>query len=232
MSTIDQWNNAAATYASDQEQSAFVALNKRIVAQRFADLSGASVLDLGCGYGVYSDYFASVGARVVGVDGAVEMLRLARARYPHVAFEQVDILQPLPFAGEQFDLVFCNQVLMDVNPIEPLLREIGRVLRPGGVFFMGVVHPAFFDAHWQCDADGYRRRKIMERYLSEYHLDNPFWGCTRHYHRPLSAYFNACADAGLRLCHMQEPVSYDGITKTQEFPLFLFAEFRKESAGT
>lgn len=224
---IEQWNDAAAAYMEDQEQSAFVKINKRIVAERFPDLSGKSALDLGCGYGVYTGYFAGVGAEAVGCDGSEGMLRLARDQYPQLQFDQADILQPLPYADDSFDVVLCNQVLMDVDPIAPLLGEVHRILKPGGTFLMSIVHPAFFDAHWGQDDTGFRCQKIIERYLSEYWLDNPFWGETRHYHRPMSTYINVAIGAGLRLVRMDEPVTYDGIRKSQEFPLFLFLEFEK-----
>lgn len=131
MTTIEQWNNAAAVYTENQEKSAFVALNKRMVAERFPELLGKIVLDLGCGYGVYTDYFAGVGATATGCDGSAEMLRLARSRYPLLQFHQADLLQPLPYEDAAFDLVFCNQVLMDIDPIEPLLKEVARITKPG-----------------------------------------------------------------------------------------------------
>lgn len=224
---IEQWNGAARAYMEDQEQSAFVEINKRIVAERFPDLTGKTALDLGCGYGVYAGYFASVGAETVGCDGSAEMLRLAREQHPHIRFDQADILQPLPYADDSFDVILCNQVLMDVDPIAPLLGEVHRILKPGGTFLLSIVHPAFFDAHWGRDETGFRYQKIVERYLSEYWLDNPFWGETRHYHRPMSTYVNAAIGAGLNLIRMDEPVTYDGVRKSQEFPLFLFLEFAK-----
>ena len=66
---ISQGNRAASKYAEDQECSEFVESNKRIVKARFEHFSGRKVLDLGCGYGVYTDYFRSIGADVVGVVG-------------------------------------------------------------------------------------------------------------------------------------------------------------------
>ena len=41
--------------------------------------SGESVLDLGCGYGCYTDYFRTAGADVIGIDGSEKMIELARA---------------------------------------------------------------------------------------------------------------------------------------------------------
>ena len=54
---VDQWDKAAKKYTKDQEQSDFVESNKRVVKARFQEMSGRKVLDLGCGYGYYTDYF-------------------------------------------------------------------------------------------------------------------------------------------------------------------------------
>ena len=66
---VDQWNKAAEKYTKDQEQSDFVESNKQIVKARFKDMTGQKVLDLGCGYGYYTDYFQNIGAEVIGIDG-------------------------------------------------------------------------------------------------------------------------------------------------------------------
>ena len=52
--SIKQWNDAAASYAAEQERSAFAEANREIVKKRFPKLNGEAVLDLGCGYGWYT----------------------------------------------------------------------------------------------------------------------------------------------------------------------------------
>lgn len=225
--TIPQWNRAAALYANDQETSEFAEVNKAVVKERFSSLDGLSVLDLGCGYGWYADYFTSIGADITACDGSEAMLSLAKAKYPSIRFDQADLLKPLPYRDRQFDLVFSNQVLMDIDPLDGLFREINRILKHDGIFYFSIVHPAFYDCLWGKDETGFRRTKIMEKYLTPYFFENRYWGETRHYHRTISWYLNAVTDAGFRLLHMDEPKSYDGIHKSDEFPLFLFAEFEK-----
>ena len=78
------------------------------------------MLDLGCGYGWYTDYFSRIGGDVVGIDGAEAMLDIARNRSPAGSFFLADITRPLPFSSGSFDIVFCNQVLMDIENIEPV----------------------------------------------------------------------------------------------------------------
>lgn len=224
---IAQWDGAAVRFAEGQENSEFDLINRRAVFSRYQEVSGLRVLDLGCGPGAYTEGFRVAGAEVVGFDGSAEMLRLAREKYPLCTFIQGDLTQPLPFADGSFDLILCNQVLMDIDPIAPAVCEAARILKPGGRFCVGIVHPAFYDCEWGRDESGFRKYKIMEKYLSEYHFDQNFWGQTRHYHRPVSFYLNAILASGLTFTHMDEPVSYDGIRKSQEFPLFLIMEFRK-----
>ncbi len=226
--TIEKWNRTADIYAAMQEESEFALVNKQVVAKRFQDLSGKRVLDLGCGYGWYTDFFFSVCcANVTGCDGSEKMIKLAKERYPECHFECADIEKTLPYENDIFDLVFCNQVLMDIENFEGLFEEALRITKKGGVFYFSIVHPAFYDSQWGKDENGFRNSKIMTRYLSEYSFDNEFWGQTPHYHRTISKYINIAIEKGFRLVRLEEPISYDGVTKSKEFPLFLFAEFEK-----
>ena len=85
---INHWNSATAKYTEDQESSEFVESNKRVVRARFERFNGEKVLDLGCGYGFYTDYFRSIGANVIGIDDSEKMIEIARDRYPITEFLQ------------------------------------------------------------------------------------------------------------------------------------------------
>lgn len=198
-----------------------------MVTERFQSLLSKRVLDLGCGYGWYTDFFSSIGANVTGCDGSERMLELAREKYPDCNFECIDIEKSLPYENNSFDLVFCNQVIMDILNVEELLEEVFRITKTSGIFYFSIVHPAFYDCRWGQDENGFRNAKIMTKYLSEYSFENEFWGKTTHYHRTISKYINTAIEKGFRLVRLEEPISYDGVTKSKEFPLFLFAEFRK-----
>lgn len=224
---IHQWDNTAATYVEDQERSEFAESNKAVIEARFRRLNGESVLDLGCGYGWYTDFFARIGANAVGIDGSEKMIGIARERYPNLKFTLSDIEKPLPYTDGCFDIVFSNQVLMDIENADFVISECERVLKSGGILYFGIVHPCFYDSKWLKNAKDYRYAKVMERYISSYRLTNEFWG-TAHFHRPLSFYLNAAAKHGFTLKEVCEPVSYDGVTKNNELPLFFFAEFIKK----
>ena len=224
---IQQWDNTAATYVEDQERSDFAESNKAVIGSRFQRLNGECLLDLGCGYGWYTDFFARIGANAVGVDGSEKMIAIARERYPNLEFALADIEKPLPFTDRCFEIVFSNQVLMDIENADFVISECERILKSSGVFYFGIVHPCFYDCKWLKDEKGYCYAKATERYISSYRLTNEFWG-TAHFHRPLSFYLNTAVKHGFTLKEVSEPVSYDGVTKNNELPLFFFAEFIKK----
>lgn len=105
------------------------------------------VADLGCGTGLFACYLSRCwGARVIGVDRAAEMLRVARRNCPdpNVVFLRQDIRHlclPCPV-----DLVTCNfdtvNHLIGEGDLAQLFRRVSAHLRPGGHFFFDAVTPA------------------------------------------------------------------------------------------
>lgn len=99
------------------------------------DLAGKRVLDIGCGIGGLDRVLVSLGAaHVTAVDVAEPMIELARRRTadPRIAFEVIAPKQPLPFADAAFDVVFTRDAWLHVVDKPALLREVHRVLKPGG----------------------------------------------------------------------------------------------------
>ena len=105
--------------------------------ERYVPLSGKRVLDLGCGVGEYVRAFACRGARVFGSDVAAGRLVEARQR---VAATQTGGVQgflvaageALPFRDASLDVIVLNEVIEHVADDRATLREIARVLTPGG----------------------------------------------------------------------------------------------------
>lgn len=97
-------------------------------------LSGKRLLDLGCGAGETAVFFALKGAQVVAADVSAEMLRVAQSLATRHGIELKTsrvMAEALPFQDDAFDCVYGNGVLHHVE-LEPALREVFRVLRPGG----------------------------------------------------------------------------------------------------
>lgn len=104
------------------------------------ELEGLSVLDAGCGDGAYSLLARRRGARVIGIDTSEAMLDAAREK-AHVAGATIDFVdasaERLPFASESFDAVFMVTLLCLLNVPSLAVREVHRVLRPGGRLIVG-----------------------------------------------------------------------------------------------
>lgn len=103
-------------------------------------LSGANVLDLCCGDGIDSGYFAQQGAKVTGIDASSELIKIAKSEYPHIQFD-VGLAEKLPYADNQFDVVYSKYAIMTSADMEPIFTEVTRVLKPGGIFVYLVTHP-------------------------------------------------------------------------------------------
>jgi len=94
--------------------------------------TGEALLDVGCGTGHHMRALRDRGFDVAGVDGSAAMLEHATANNPGatVLLSGVDAL---PFADASFDVVVCIEVLRYLPDPEACLREMVRVLRPGGL---------------------------------------------------------------------------------------------------
>jgi demethylmenaquinone methyltransferase/2-methoxy-6-polyprenyl-1,4-benzoquinol methylase len=92
---------------------------------------GDVVVDVACGTGDLAALAAARGARVIGVDFAVGMLAVARARRVSAALVRADAAA-LPLGDAVADAVTCGFALRNFVAIAPVLAEMARVLRPAG----------------------------------------------------------------------------------------------------
>jgi SAM-dependent methyltransferase len=103
-------------------------------------ISGKEVLDLGCGTGYGTALVADKCASICGVDISDEAIAYATNKYsaPHLFYRTIRKVEdaPLPFGDKSFDVVLSFQVIEHIADPTTYLEEIGRVLRPGGVFIV------------------------------------------------------------------------------------------------
>jgi SAM-dependent methyltransferase len=92
---------------------------------------GMRVLDICCGPGMLAAGALQRGAEATGLDFSAQAVELARRLVPNGRFQQGDA-QALPFSAGSFDAVLCGYGLMHLPEPAAALREMLRVLRPGG----------------------------------------------------------------------------------------------------
>jgi ubiquinone/menaquinone biosynthesis C-methylase UbiE len=94
-------------------------------------------LDAGCGVGDHTVRIARYGVQCVGIDISETILDDGRKRIAQEGMSgrvrfQTESLEGLTFQDESFDFVHCRGVLMHIPDWEQALKELGRVLKPGG----------------------------------------------------------------------------------------------------
>ncbi|HSB69253.1 MAG TPA: class I SAM-dependent methyltransferase [Candidatus Methylomirabilis sp.] len=218
---------------------------------------GARLLDIACGNGVASRRLVELGARVVAVDCAEELIALAR-EHRHgreIDYRVVDATDhdALVSLGEAtFEGALCNMALMGLADLRALMLALARLLRPGGPFVFSVLHPCFNNpstvqvAELE-DCEGTLKTTYAVK-VSRYLTSHTRMGAAVHgqpvphpyFHRSLGALIGAGLDAGFVLDGLEErafppghpggttPLSWSG--GFSEIPPVLVARMR-QAAG-
>jgi SAM-dependent methyltransferase len=120
------------------------------------------ILDAGCGPGGNGAWLREHGT-VIGVDVASEALRLLRERWPDTEPVQASV-DALPFATSSFDVAVGITVMYSVPDDARAVRELARVLRPGGVVLL--FEPAFGTLRRAHDATVHSLRRYRRAELA------------------------------------------------------------------
>lgn len=208
------------------------------------DVRGLCILDLGCGEGGSARRLAASGAQVTAVDCSEAAIGYAKAQAEReglaIAHYRRNSNDLFGIADASFDAVLCSMMLMDVEDLGGTLREIVRVLRPGGRVYVSMLHPCFDGNHEHGigrQGAGETREVVVKNYFEPREWDAPLpngetsviWR-----HRTMSEYVKAFLAAGLTITDMHEPRatqeeadSSRALMMLRRIPLFLYWELRK-----
>lgn len=227
-----QWNEAAGSWVNfvrNGKNYYSEYLNGPALKRMIGNVEGKKMLDIGCGDGYFSRFFAKAGAKVTGIDISERLVKAAvdeEERNPlGVKYFVADAADLSMLKSESFDVVFCYMALMDIRDYESAISEASRVLKSGGRFFVLIEHPCFtlsrvLDGEALCGwetriredgskeflyywiSDYFRRHS----YLFEWKHDRlPSSFVTTGFHRTLSDYVNAMTKCGLVVTRFDEP---------------------------
>jgi ubiquinone/menaquinone biosynthesis C-methylase UbiE len=165
------------------------------------NLKNKKILDLGCGNGDLCKALTKRGARVIGLDGAENMLKEAEKNFSGSIYILCDLLhEPIPFPSESFDIVTAKMLLDVVASVSDVSSQALRVLKSKGLYAIEIPHPM---------------RPYIKKNKSRYIGIHAYQAETRgkikfsdenfsYYHRSISHYINTIIELGFTLRRVQE----------------------------
>lgn len=190
-------------------------------------LAGLRVLDAGCGTGKLAQIMLERGAQVTAFDLNDDFVQRTRERLgSRAVVYRGDLSQPLTNARNgEFDVVTASLVMHYLKDWAPALREIRRVLKPGGLLVFSTHHPVFT---WQVFK--------LENYHTEALIEEEWRGVGKvsYYHHSLDSISSALNEAGFVIERLLEPqpaedfkrVDPEGYHKIKTRPWFLLVRAR------
>ncbi len=158
-----------------------------ILADFIGDLRPLSLLDIGCGAGRSTQWYADRVRLAIGVDIDVDAVRDAHAHSGRDnAFYLVMDSQRCGFADASFDVIVCNHVYEHVPDAGALMTEIRRLLKPGGVCYFGAGNRlSLMEPHYRLPLLSVVPKWLAHYYVrlcgrSEHYYENhlTYWGLT------------------------------------------------------
>jgi ubiquinone/menaquinone biosynthesis C-methylase UbiE len=206
---------------------------------------GDSVLDIGCGQGVFSRCLPE-GVHYLGMDTAQPMLNKARSYKTKALFLKADVTKPWPELDQHgFSHAVCMLALQNMSKPEVVFSELAKVIRPNGLFVVILNHPCFRiprQSRWGFDEKTKTQTRELFSYMSPQKIPilmhpGTHSGATDSFHLPISAYASFGAQHGFSIDALEEwcspKVSVGGAARWEnrarkEFPLFLAICYRKK----
>jgi ubiquinone/menaquinone biosynthesis C-methylase UbiE len=238
------YNEIAEWYSARKRGSYEFKILLSAILNLLKNIHGKSLIDIGCGPGVYSVEFAKRGANVIGIDISGKMLDKARNNAKKTNMElmlQKADAHFLPFMDESFDIAVLILTILNAK----MIQEAARVLKPKGFLLFSDTHPIIESkGRWESDTIGAGR--IIEDYFSrekrEWRIE-PTSGETiilKYYTRTIEQCVNMIANAGFKILRIAEPrpgievresdpVHYDRCSRVPYFIIYLAQKIHEQT---
>jgi SAM-dependent methyltransferase len=194
-------------------------------------------VDVGCGEGRLTRHLKELGHRTIGVDASPSMVAAARELDPLMDIRLADAAA-LPLDDACADLAVAFMSLHNVDAMPLAVREIARVLEPGGRLCLAIVRPLNSAGHFERQTaeapfviEGDYLRSFQYSDTEERDgLTMTFYS----HHRPFEAYFTALEEAGFVVEARREPsipenaIASEASRRWRRLPLFLHLRARRE----
>jgi 2-polyprenyl-6-hydroxyphenyl methylase/3-demethylubiquinone-9 3-methyltransferase len=141
------WDKNCLLFQINKERCDYIESRVNRVFGKYA-LWQQEVLEVGCGGGLIAHELAQRQALIVGIDPSPNALEVAREKVrasglgQNAYFEQ-GYAESLPYADGSFSVIVCLDVLEHVSDLQATLKEIARVLAPGGIFIFDTINRTF-----------------------------------------------------------------------------------------
>jgi SAM-dependent methyltransferase len=178
------------------------------------DLSGARILDIGCGFGDFARHARLAGAgSVVALDVSQNMLSEAQRLTDDFLIDYVcSSIEGYSPSSQSFNLVVSSMALHYVDDYKAVAAKVYGGLATGGKFIFSVEHPICTanPIGWLNDDNGLLTSWPLDRYQDEgIRQTKWFVDGVLKYHRTVETYVGELLDAGFRLDHLKEPKPTD-----------------------
>jgi len=171
----DLW---ASTY--DEDHNPLIVLEENVTLGLIGDVRKKRVLDVGCGTGRYCELLARKGADVVGIDPSARMLECAKKKITRGCRFEVHLgrIEEACFPSSHFDVAVSALTLGQVLDLEPVIRELSRIIKSRGQLIVSSMHP-----YWPVSGHDYAEffdKNGQEYRIPEYaHLFEEYWSLFR-----------------------------------------------------
>jgi len=185
---------------------------------------GWKVLDVGCGSGIQIEFLAKKFPEIeslTGVDSSKSLIDLALSSKKDARCNYiVSDMHNLPFEDQSFDFVYSRYTVHYSNDMCKVMNELYRILKPGGMVYLQVVHPIY----------ELFKKKSKDYESTEEATFSPQTSTLeiKHVTHTISQYVNAALKSGLKLNNIEERFGGSSNIDSYRIPTVLILRLSKD----